>query len=65
MKIIIKQCGEEKISKSFEGTVKSLLANLDINPETVLVVKNGELLQLGDFVSDNDIVEILSVVSGG
>jgi sulfur carrier protein ThiS len=49
----------------FEGTVQELLLYLHINPETVLVSRNDELLTESDVVSTVDIVKILSVVSGG
>ncbi len=65
MKIVLKQCGEQKIEEAFAGSVHALLKHLAINPETVLVVRKGELLQLDDTVDADDDLEILSVVSGG
>jgi sulfur carrier protein ThiS len=47
------------------NSVESLLSYLEINPETILVVKNDELLNLQDKLSDKDEIKILSVISGG
>jgi sulfur carrier protein ThiS len=49
----------------FEGVAEKLLLELKINPEEVLVVKNGEIITLEEQLEDSDTVEILSVVSGG
>jgi sulfur carrier protein ThiS len=65
MKIIMKQCGENVVEKKFDGTAKELLESLEINSETVLVVKNKELIDLSEDLKDEDEIEILSVVSGG
>lgn len=54
----------EKISFSGQ-TVKELLSHLEINPETVLVVKNSEVITEKEILSDQDKLELLSVVSGG
>ena len=38
---------------------------LKINPETVLIVKNNELILAEDSLNDNDELRLLSVISGG
>ena len=53
----------EKIS--FSGSVKELLEKLNINPETVLVVRNNEVITEDENLDDDDSLEILSVISGG
>ena len=51
---------------AFAGkTVFELLTSLNINPETVLVVRNKEVITEDEAVRDQDILEILSVISGG
>jgi len=65
MNIVLKQCGEQKLSEHFEGSVLALLEKLEINPEAVLVVRNKTLLALDETVTDSDEIEVLSVVSGG
>lgn len=61
----MKQCGENTVHHKFKGSAKALLDLLEINSETVLVVKNKELVGLEEQLEDNDEIEILSVVSGG
>ncbi len=65
MKITMKQCGEHTTQRKFKGTAKELLEILEINPETVLVVRNKELIDLDEVLDDKDEIEVLSVVSGG
>tara|TARA_Y100000294_G_C8282206_1_gene227279 strand:+ start:200 stop:394 length:195 start_codon:yes stop_codon:yes gene_type:complete len=49
----------------FTGTVSQLLEKLNVNPETVLVSKNNELVTKHDTLDDADEVKLLSVISGG
>ncbi|MBU0456513.1 MAG: MoaD/ThiS family protein [Nanoarchaeota archaeon] len=46
-------------------TVKELLLQLDINPETVIVTKDNEVITEEELLKDKDRLEILSVISGG
>ena len=46
-------------------TVASLLKELKINPEAVLVTKNNVLVTPDARLDDTDKVKILSVISGG
>ncbi|OWZ84787.1 MoaD/ThiS family protein [Natranaerobius trueperi] len=56
-------------NKTFELSgskkVSEILKELDLNSESVLVVKDGELLTRDRLVKDEEIIEIISVVSGG
>ena len=45
--------------------VWQVLRELDIVPETVLVICNDELVADDDMVSDADTIEIRPVISGG
>ncbi|MDR5709903.1 MAG: MoaD/ThiS family protein [Armatimonadota bacterium] len=45
--------------------VREVLDQLDLNPETVLVIRRNELLTLDAPVSEEDELEIRPVVSGG
>lgn len=56
---------KKEISSKFSGKVKDLLKSLNINPEGVLVVRNGELITEENFVGNGDSIKILSVISGG
>ncbi len=45
--------------------VSDLLKKLGINPVTVIVARNGELILEGEKLNDCDNIKILSVISGG
>lgn len=63
MKVFIER--EDKVKVLKAKTVKELLKKLGINPITVLVSKNNELVAEDEKLSDDDDVKIISVVSGG
>ncbi|MDZ4825672.1 MAG: MoaD/ThiS family protein [Actinomycetota bacterium] len=46
-------------------TVEQLLQNLDVVPESVLVIRNDTLATHDERLADEDVVEIRPVVSGG
>ena len=46
-------------------TVKDLLARLNINPVTVIVSKNKEIILEDEKLKENDYIKIISVISGG
>jgi sulfur carrier protein ThiS len=48
-----------------EKTGAGLLKHLDLNPQTVIFVKNDEVVVLLESLSDADEISLLSVVSGG
>ncbi len=56
-------------SKRFEvkpgATARDALRKLNIEPESVLVVINGELTTDDVILKDNDKVKLVAVVSGG
>ncbi len=54
---------EEEISGPC--TVRQLLETLSIVPESVLVIRDNELLLSTDRLEDSDVVELRPVVSGG
>lgn len=45
--------------------VKEVLRRLDVIPETVLVIRDGQLLMKSDLVGDEDTIELRPVISGG
>ena len=45
--------------------VSDLLKSLNINPVTVIVSRNNELILEDEILKNNDEVKILSVISGG
>jgi sulfur carrier protein ThiS len=64
MKLYIEKTGKKK-ELSFKGTLKELLAIEGINPTTVVLIKNGEVVLEDEQVGDDDEVQLLSVISGG
>jgi len=64
MKIFIEKTGKETKIK-FEGRANALLKKLKINPEEVIIARNGEIISDEDTVCEHDEIKILSVVSGG
>ena len=45
--------------------VRDVLADLAIDPDTVLVIRDGELITRHDRVDDTDALEVRPVISGG
>ncbi len=64
MKVYIEYNDEEK-EVDFQGTAKDLLKQLNINPITVVLVKNNKLVSEKTTFNNKDSLRILSVVSGG
>ena len=48
-----------------EQTIESLLKEMKVNPQTVIVVKNGEVVTEQEILSDGDELKVLSVKLGG
>ena len=46
-------------------TVIELLKKLNINPETVLITRDNDLLNLNDKLQKKDNIKLLNVISGG
>jgi sulfur carrier protein len=53
------------LRKRFRGKARNLLKDLKISTETVIVVRNNELVTEDETLTDNDRIKILSVISGG
>ena len=56
---------EGKTVKVKNLQVKKILEELKINPTTVIVAKNNELITEDAVLSENDKIKILPVISGG
>ncbi len=56
---------DPKETETKASTVSGLLKELKINPEIVLVSVNNEIVPEESGIKENDLVEILKVVSGG
>lgn len=46
-------------------SVQAVLAELDVNPDTVLVIRAGALITRQDRVGEDDVLEVRPVISGG
>ncbi len=62
---IDRQNKNTNIELSKNSKVADLLKKLDINPVTVIVSRNNELILEDETLSNNDEIKILSVISGG
>ena len=56
---------DRSVDVSGPRTVEALLRDLDIVPESVLVIRDAVLLTRDEMLQDGDIVEVRPVVSGG
>ena len=63
MKVYIERTKENKDVKA--NNVEELLVKLKLNPTTVLVIKNKNLVTETEKLTDKDEIKIISVVSGG
>ncbi len=64
MKIYIEK-ENKNLNLEYKGTVKELLEKLNINIETVVVLKNNEIVTEEELLEEKDEIKILSVISGG
>lgn len=64
MKVFIEKENLDK-TLDFEGSVLDLLNLLNVNSEEVLVIRNNELVSLDEVCENDDVIKLLSVVSGG
>lgn len=62
---IDREKGERNIELDVNSSVKDLLNSLKINPVTVIVARNDELIPENERLNNNDEIRILSVISGG
>ncbi|MBI2107822.1 MoaD/ThiS family protein [Candidatus Woesearchaeota archaeon] len=62
---IDREKGKRNVELGIDSSVKDLLNSLRINPVTVIVARNNELIPENEKLNDNDEVRILSVISGG
>jgi len=64
MKVILRHPTRE-VEVEGLSTVSSVLTQLEILPETVLVIRNGELLMASEHLEPDDTIELRPVISGG
>ncbi|MEK6932459.1 MAG: MoaD/ThiS family protein [Nanoarchaeota archaeon] len=56
---------ENKFVNVEASNAREILTKLNINPETVLLARNNELILLETNLKNNDELKLLSVISGG
>ena len=64
MKVLLRNPRRE-VEVAGPMTVRALLASLELNPESVLVIVGDELVTNDARLTDDDAVEIRPVISGG
>jgi sulfur carrier protein len=45
--------------------VRDLIVKVGLNPETVLAVRGGQLINDGTLLGDEDEIKLIAVISGG
>jgi sulfur carrier protein len=64
MKVLLRNPRRE-LDVDAPKNVEQLLQRLDVVPESVLVIRNDTLVTRDERLTDDDVVEIRPVVSGG
>jgi sulfur carrier protein len=64
MKVIIRRPRRD-VDMPGSRRVRDLLQELQINPETVLVVRGVDLLTPDELIKDEETVEVVPAISGG
>ena len=59
-----KENKEKTIEIGKNSSVKDLLANMKINPVTVIVSRDNNIITEDEKVNDNDKIRLISVISG-
>ena len=65
MDVIIRNPVRRELQLQGSRRVKQLLKELDLNPESHIVIRDESLLTSDEMLRDEDRVEILSAISGG
>lgn len=64
MKVILRNPRRE-VEVAGGRRVKDVLRELDVIPETVLVIRGRDLLTIDEVIREDDVVELRPVISGG
>ncbi len=62
---IDKENKTKKVELGNNSIVADLLKEININPVTVIISRNNELLLEDEKLNNNDEIKVLSVISGG
>jgi sulfur carrier protein len=64
VKVVLRNPDRE-LDVAGDRLVREVLAELAIDPDTVLVIREGELITRHERVDDEDLLEVRPVISGG
>ena len=56
---------EKTIDLDINSSVKDLLTKMNINPVTVIVSRDNNIITEDEKINDNDKIKLISVISGG
>ncbi len=65
MKVILRYPKRQELEFPGARRVRDILKELNINPESVLVIRGDSLVTGDTVVEENDVIEIRPVMSGG
>ncbi len=65
MKVIIRNPKRRELELPGRRRAEELLQELQLNPDSVLVICNGTMVTRDEMIQADDTVEILSAISGG
>ena len=56
----------KKVYDIYHGmTIRSACLKMEIQPESVLPIRDGELISEDEIIKDGDVIKLVSVISGG
>lgn len=65
MKVILRHPKRHEVEVQGRRRVEEILRELDLHPDTVLVIRGRELLTRDVVVREDDVIEVRPVISGG
>jgi len=65
VKVILRYPKRQELELPGARRVRDILKELNINPESVLVIRGDSLVTGDTLVEENDVIEIRPVMSGG
>lgn len=65
VKVILRHPRRSEVEVHGRRRVEELLRELNVHPDTVLVIRGGELLTRDVVLSEDDLIEVRPVISGG
>jgi sulfur carrier protein len=65
VKVVLRLPERKEVEVRGNRPLKEVLLELGLNPETVVAIREEELLTLDQVVGDEEQIEVLSAISGG